>query len=488
MQTGIREEKSMNQNTSMKNNDAIFIDLKELLWKLLGQWKAILAFSLIIMLLFSGYSYVKAGSSSEESSVVQTPEEILAGLSDEDRGQILNVYLESEAKEKVREYIEDSPLMKLDPYNVDTLTMRWTVICSREISNQLVASYASELNSNAVLESISKAWGDKYSVKQIEELVVIDSSSTSDTTDEEQSGNLINLKLYIPDGENAEGASAGINEVMADINDKLTSGIGEHEIVSLSADVKTVSDRSLSDKQYNVYNRLYSMITQVNNLRDKLSANQRATYEALIAYDENAETVAPKAAHRSFVNKRNFAIGFILGLLLYCCAYILYFAFSGKVRSSRVVEEVYGLRTLSEWYSDSKKGLLSALTEDPLVNKKHHAGHFDIDKESGRAEESIMNAMDGGSKLLLISDAASGDGAEEFKKALADRLENKNITVSCEETDIANGIFLGENILMSNDAAVIVCDKNKTKTKEIKDICGKCRYCGKPILGVAYVE
>lgn len=478
----------MNQNTSVRNNDAIFIDLKELLWKLLGQWKAVLAFSLIIMLLFSGYSYVKAGSSSEESDVTKTPEEILAGLSDADRGQVLNVYLESEAKEKVREYIEDSPLMKLDPYNVNTLTMDWTVLSDKELNNQLVASYASELESNAVLEAISKAWSGKYSVQQIEELAVVTSSISSDVTDEEQSGSMLELKLYIPDDESAEGASANINKVMADISSKLSANIGDHEIVPLSADAKVVSDRELSDKQYNAYNRLYSMITQVNNLRDKLSAGQRATYETLIAYDENAEATSSKASHRSFVNKRNFAIGFMLGLILYLAAYILYFAFSGKIRSSRVVEEAYGLRTLGEWYPDNKKGLLSALINDPFVNKKHHAGHYDIDREADRATESIINAMPEGNNLLLISDAGAGEGAESFKKALADRLDNNNISVSCMETDVTNGVFLGENILKSNDAAVIVADKNQTKTREIKEICGKCRYCGKPILGVAYVE
>ena len=476
----------MNQNTSVRNNDAIFIDLKELLWKLLEQWKAILVFSLIIMLLFSGYEYMKSDSSGEDSSAALTPEEILAGLSEEDSAQVLNVYLESEAKEKVREYIESSPLMKLDAYNVNTLTMNWSVLSESEINNQLVAAYASELGSNDVLEAISEAWSGKYTVQQIEELAVVTSSITINTTDEEQSGSMIEFKLYVPDGESAEAASSGIEKAMSDINSKLVSNIGEHELVSLSADVRTVSDRSLSDKQYNVYYRLYNMITQVNNLRDKLSTSQRAAYESMIAYDENAEA-APAATKKPFVNKRNFAIGFILGFLLYCAAYILYYAFSGKVKSSRVVEEAYGLRTLSDWYSDSRKGLLSGLTRDKLVSRKHHAGHFDMDKEADRAAESIVNAMEG-SSLLLISDAESGEGSQAFVKALAERLERENVSVSCAETDISGGVFLSENVLTASDASVIVADKTRTKVKDIKDICSKCSYCSKPIIGVAYTE
>ncbi len=476
----------MNQNTSVRNNDAIFIDLKELLWKLLGQWKAVIAFSLIIMLLFSGYSYMKANSSSEESSVTKTPEEILAGLSDEDRGQVLNVYLESEAKEKVREYIENSLLMKLDAYNVNTLTMDWTVLSDKEIKDQLVASYASGLDSNAVLEAISDAWSGKYSVQQIEELVVINSSASSDAVDEEQSGGMIELKLYIPDGEDAEGVSANINKVMADINSKLAANIGDHEIVPLSADAKTVSDRELSDKQYNVYNRLYSMITQVNNMRDKLSTNQRAVYESLISYDENAEATQT-VTKKPFVNKRNFAIGFILGLILYCAAYILYYAFSGKVRSSRVIEEAYGLRTISDWFSDSRNGMLSGLISDQFVNRKHHTGHFDMDKEADRAAESIVNAIEENRSLLLISDAG-GESSRTFAKALAEKLEHENIKVSIADTDTANGVFLGENALKACDASVIIADKNRMKVKDIKDICSICRYCSKPIIGVAYTE
>ena len=196
----------MDQNTSMRNNDAVLIDLKELLWKLLEQWKAILVFSLIIMLLFSGYSYVKAGAGTEESSVIQTPEEILAGLSEEDRAQVLNVYLESEAKEKVREYIEDSALMKLDPYNVTTLAMSWTVLSDKEINNQLVASYRNELDSNDVLGAVSDAWNGKYSIQQVEELTVISSDISEDDDENDQSGSVIELKLYIPEGESADDA------------------------------------------------------------------------------------------------------------------------------------------------------------------------------------------------------------------------------------------------------------------------------------------
>ena len=52
--------KLMDQAYSRKSEEGLSIDLKEMIWRLLEQWRAILAFVLIIMILFSGLMYVRA--------------------------------------------------------------------------------------------------------------------------------------------------------------------------------------------------------------------------------------------------------------------------------------------------------------------------------------------------------------------------------------------------------------------------------------------
>ncbi len=48
----------MEQTNSRRINDELIIDLKELFWRLLGQWKAIVVFALIFALLVSGLMYM----------------------------------------------------------------------------------------------------------------------------------------------------------------------------------------------------------------------------------------------------------------------------------------------------------------------------------------------------------------------------------------------------------------------------------------------
>ena len=69
----------MDQAYSRKSEEGLSIDLKEMIWRLLEQWRAILAFVLIIMILFSGLMYVRASGSSSDNSgapaAVQTREQ-----------------------------------------------------------------------------------------------------------------------------------------------------------------------------------------------------------------------------------------------------------------------------------------------------------------------------------------------------------------------------------------------------------------------------
>ena len=74
----------MDQAFSRRTEEGLSIDLREMVWRLLEQWKAIVVFVIIIMLLFSGLMYVRGNSntpsSSETPTAVQTQEEILKVL------------------------------------------------------------------------------------------------------------------------------------------------------------------------------------------------------------------------------------------------------------------------------------------------------------------------------------------------------------------------------------------------------------------------
>lgn len=486
-----------------RRNDELIIDLKELFWRLLEQWRAILVFAIIIALLFSGAMYMRSSSKAEEETVIKTPDEIMAALGPDDQEIVMGAFSQKDARDRMQKYVSEAPLMSLDAFNVNCLTMTWMVSSEKEINKQLVAAYINELVSYDVASAVNKAWGDKYDTDDVRELFKSAADIPLETGADLES-NLLKLSVYLPEDDDADMAMKAVDSLLPGITEKLSSSVGDHSIKLIDSDVQVIADTSLSDAQYNVFNRLYNLNYQLNYLmKNVLTSKQKAAYEALITYDEaadeigeladDAEKVAapePQTSKPKFLNKKRLALGFILGGLLYCGLYLLYFAFSGKALSPKVLEESYGLRTLGEWHSEDKKGMLTFLTRDGFVYRKHHKGHTSLDMEVDRISGSIVNFFEGkeGRKLLLVSNSNASESAGTLIEALKKKLAESSITTEVAETDPSNGIYLGENILSSGDAAALLIDQKNSSLKDVNDVCEKIGICGIPFAGVAYAE
>lgn len=478
-----------------RRNDELIIDLKELFWRLLEQWRAILVFAIIIALLFSGVMYMRISSRVEEEAVVKTPDEILSELSPDDKEAVLGAFTLREARDKVQKYISESPLMSLDPYNVNSVTTKWMISSDEGINKQLAAAYINEFSSYEAADSVNKAWGEQYETDAVRELLVAKADIPLETGADLES-NLLSLCIYLPEGNEADAAIKAIESLLPGISQKLTDSIGAHNISLVSSDVQVISDTLLSDAQYNVYNRLYNLNYDLNYLmKNVMTAEQKSAYEAMNSYedaeDEEMETGEPeKPSKVKFFNKKRFLLGFILGCILYCGLYLLYFVFSGRSLTPKVLEESFGIRTLGEWYSDRKGGLLSILMNDRFIYRKRHKGHTSLDVATERIAGSVKNAFEGkaGGKLVVVSNSRASENTRTLIASVEDKLKESNILIETCYIDPANGIYLGEDSLTEGECAALVIDHKSSSLKDVRDICEKCIVCEVPFIGAAYVE
>lgn len=484
----------MNVSNVNLNSGDIVIDLKEYIWRILEQWKAIVLFALIIALLFSGFMYVRLTNNSDGSEETKSFEDIFGELSPEDQGTIMGVLNEKRARDAVRDYINDSLLMKLDPYEVKSLSMSWSINSDESINKSLMASYLNELSSDSIVMEVSRAWGDRYDPEQIRDLLTTIEGIPLDSEDS-GSGNMLNLFLYIPEGDDAEAAYDAIIKAFSAISKHLKDEIGDHTTTLIGNDCQIKSDNDLSDKQYSIYNKYYNLNNQVNNLKDKLTTEQKTVYERMISEnhdnedaiaEESDETIVPKV---KFFNKKRLILGFILGCALYLFAYLVYYIFSFRVRSSKYVEVVLGIRTLAEWYPECNNRLSDFLFKDSFIYKLHHKGHLDRDIEVRRAISSIASFFDGKEdrRILIVNGLDDSDNVRTFVDHIMDGLYQKNISVTEAEVDILKGMYLSEDVIMPVDAVVMVFEIKETGIKTIHDTFGKCYCCEKPVLGAAYV-
>ena len=491
----------MDQAYSRKSEEGLSIDLKEMIWRLLEQWRAILAFVLIIMILFSGLMYVRASGSSSDNSgapaAVQTREQIINALAPADRDMVSAVYEMLLTKQNLLDYVNSAPVMKVDPYSANRLEMSWYIGADEALKSELASAYRNDLGSDGLASDIQKAWGDQYTLEQTKELIYT-GYITNFFDDIDKGTDIINLKVFIPEGADAAAAEKAVLDNMAKVSAELQSEMGAHDLVLLSSQTSVSTDNDLANFQTNIHTRLYTVNYQINNMKALFNDSQKAAFEKLAAIttgekpaeEEGTEPQEETKGGPSLLSKRNLAIGFILGVFLYGCIFLVFYLFSGKIQSPMAYERFYGLMTLGEWHSkENKKGLRALLTA-PGVFKKHHKGHLDMQEEAEKATKTIIAAskMHDLKKLLVISGADSSEHVRAFEEAIRKGLSENGVATDVSFTDMKNGKSMEDEKLPANDGAIILVDRNAVGMSDVKDVIDKCAYFNTPLIGVVYAD
>lgn len=485
----------MNQTGYNIKNDEIIIDLKELFWRLLGQWKAIIIFSLIVMLAFSGLMYAKSGNGEAASDIpeqaVETQEDILASLTPGDQEIVLGALSEKKSLDTLRDYVRTSIFMNMDPNRVNTFVMSFMTSAEEDICRQLSAAYINEFASSEVAETVKNAWGTEYSIEQVKELIVAKSDIPLDS-EAKFNGNIVNVLVYLPEGTDSDKTAEAITSCLSVINKKLSTSIGDHEIKVLGTDTRVASDLDFSKTKSEVLTQLYNMTYQMAYITNMMTAEQKDAYNKLIEYEnnydeDNDEGIAEPVETPMF-SKRNMVIGFILGCILYCGVYLLYFMFSGKVFSPLNIRKIFGIRDLGEWYSADCSGLLGSLFSSKLILKHRHKGHLNMDNETDKVCSSILKAFDNveDKSLLLVTNKGSGESCSRMISALQSKINEAGINVTVTSVDNKEGITLNEGVLDKHSMMAIIVSEAVTAVKDIRDICEKSYYCDVPIVGAVY--
>jgi len=482
----------MEQTNSRRINDELIIDLKELFWRLLGQWKAIVVFALIFALLVSGLMYMRASAAENVQSETVTEEDIMAGLTPEDQDAVAGLLKEKEALEKMRRYAGESPYMKLDPYNVECVTATWMISSDKEINKQIIASFTNGFTSNEVAEALNEAWGSAFETDDVRELISAEGEIPLES-EAELMGNILKVRVFVPEGYDAAQAEKVLTDSMETISSRIYSGVGAHTADLVSSDVQVISDQELSDNQYNTFNRTYNLSYQINYIKNSVfNKTQKAAYEQIVALEEEEaeEEGGSEPVKVRFINKKLLVAGFILGCMAYAFAYLLYFVLSSKLKSTRVPEEVFGIRTLSDWYSTEGKGFIDTFFRDKFVLKKHMKGHTDMSKEAERASESIASAVKDkeDQKIVLVLNSRASAKAKEFTETLKSNLSSLGLSADTVEINNKEGLSLGESVLSSYGAAAMVIDKINSNLWDVREVSDKCHYCRIPLVGASYVE
>ncbi len=478
----------MNQSNYKGIDDGIFIDIKEIIWRLIEQWKCILVFVVVVALLLSSVNYymnVKA----EKEFLSMNPDDFMSELEPDQQELVASTYRQKKAKDDLMKYIEDSLLMKQDAYNLNVLKMSLLIKSDKSINKQLVASFDEGLLSSEVIDLLRSAWGEDYSYNQVQELISLE-NSVSINIETEVDSNIIKVGIILPEGIESDITKNAFSEGVKKVSEDLTKSIGDHTAELISSEVRVVKDADLDTEQSDVYMQVSTLTTQIKTQSNSFSKEQEAVYEKLLRYDDlqNSEGEAVTSSVRLF-SKRLIALGIIGAGMVYVFIYFVWFILKNTVKSANSLKDFTGARIIGEWFDTSKRTAFKELKRDRLLFKVHHKGHLNMESEVKKIADSVSDSMDNADKrsVAIVTSASLGDTFRQFVDNITKSLKDLNVDSVTKEISVSEGISLSEKELRNTSGILLVVDGYNTSIKDIKEVYEKSAVCEIPVIGAAYI-
>lgn len=456
----------MNTNNNYYIPQETEIDLIELMWRMLAQWKAILVSALIMALLVPSAVYLRdtrayeaaRSVAEEEASNPVDPqkaiEALLVALKPEDRTAVEQALRNDEIIGAKMEYLDNSLLMNLDTDKAATAVVGYFIdgetAEDSDLKYALFKGYLAAFGDSIALSEIMEAMDINTEPEYIKELVWADGTLESETS------NVFQINILCPDGAMVKNVAKASDNIMERTCESLSKTIGKHTVKRIFTQSSPKTLEAVSTTAGNAYGALYNLQSQQRAHIGTFNEDQKAAYEAVVKIrrtalsadevtdidvssdasnsngsiedNENGEPIKP-GFRKIFV-----ALGFVLGMILYVMLYVTWLVLSHRIDNAGAAQSYTGARLLGEYYLHAKKDGLSKLLHSKTVTKHRYAKKMDLSAQADRIAEAISAscANKGVKEIALLqlfedTNAGSSVGANTLITEVSKRLAAADI-------------------------------------------------------------
>ena len=491
-------------NNSYNAPRAIEIDLKDLMWKLLMQWKAILLVCIAMALLVTGAKHVNdtkaykaalAERKTAEEQASRPAEERIADVLDvlpETDRQAVMLYVQmQESADRQQDYLDNSILMNENPASQRTLTIRYLLKSDSGTSMKtLVESYDAGLRNDELMGKLREAIDPDADPEYIYELVNNNyENAVSDYTD--SSSAAYSVTIVLPEEADADAVSSLIGPEMERLHHDLDAAVGSHDMQKISTEDAHLFNRYAADRKTGILNNINNINNNLKNAKSSLSPEQQAAAESIIAIKRSSEEMNDRAKadqeelKAPGYSKKYALIGFLFGAFLYVGIYVVMLILKKVVTSANTAQRYTNARLLGEFYKIGKhQGILRLFTSD-MVAKLRYKEKLDGNMQINAMADTVAAVCshhDTDKLTLLLS------GVDDRLNDVIDHIVNKCRSTGRKlDIDVLNADEIVEKYLTSvGNAVYVVC--SQTKVDNLGSLMSLVRDYDTAMLGTIYLE
>jgi capsular polysaccharide biosynthesis protein len=353
------------------------ISLWDLFWKIILDWRRLLAFSLVFMILVPIGGYMKE-QRSYNSAYAEYQKKIAAieaegqdavneeTFTEEELQQLNDAKSVQNLLDRSRLYMQNSIYMNLNAYKENVLIMEYYVDSDYTFNytednrvnytDALVSAYENYAQNSDLAQQMIDKLSLSDEIRYVEELISVDS---------DLSGKSFSVEVAYPDA----SVLSDIAEVVKDSLDAQTpvfsKSIGSHSLKLLSEETTVRTDDKLINAQQDYQTMVNNYRNQLKTLKTGMSnAQLEALGDAVIDEEETDEgsmtNATPVEPVKPGFSTKYLVLGFALGVILSAMWSVCQILFAGRLQNTAEVFDVYGVRLFGSVQTASKKSGVDA--------------------------------------------------------------------------------------------------------------------------------
>lgn len=394
-----------------KKRDEQVIYLKDLLFSALYKWKGILALALALALLLGGVKaagewadYKSSSTNAAQQITLERYEAKKSAL--EKRLEDLRVSVRNQ-----QDYMNESVLMKLDPYGFYEAVLSLYVDTGYQIqpgmeyqdtdkTAAVINSYRMILTGDTAVKAMAEAMGTEP--RYLLELIAIETPEDTNT---------MVIRASFVDEAGAQKLLDLLQEQIAQAQTQIAQAVTEHTVNTVEQFVQQKLDAELDERQKSEAERLSTLIADQEGVQNEKQALQPPELSA-----QGLKDVVKAAVIFAVV-------GGVLGVFLGVCVAWAAHIFGGKVYSARTLHNRTGVKVIG-CVADGE-------SKDPVVRmlrRMEGRSVRDSSQQSSLVAANVKGVCRGAKKLLVTGSLeAAGDA---LVQALTQAMPDVQI-VSC---------------------------------------------------------
>ena len=496
----------MNENQTTYNHEEE-IDLIQLAFSILHKYRQILMTVVICAVLAAGFGLAKNAYSSYAEGKAADSEDVAVAKSaaQQKYDEEMLAYREEKTKhdtnvqqyqeellenqqaiestkikiQNTQEYLDNSVLNTIDPYNVPVAQADLYVSTDYKImpgmdyqnvdyTDAVLKAYSSLITNSETMDKVAKTVGMEE--RYLRELVSVSGDSST---------RLLTIRAYGADEATANKILDALLVRMEDVRPTIQSTVGSHSIAQLTR-TSTVSVMTwLRDNQQQNRDDLTNLQNQVTTLE----AADRVLEQSIEDEQQALEAMELQEKQKEAGKLKMVILGALLGGVLACGVVVVKFLLDGMVYSASELNRSTGLPVLGALASDRTK---KAGKLDAKLYQMEGRPDGSADAEMLCLMAQTIRSRAPEAKNILVTGDLPADQLEALAAALQATEPLRGQSVTAAESILKAAATVPH--VVAADAIVLAADCTVTRTDAVREQNEKIVRLGKQILGCIVYE